>query len=492
MEEKNKPMPLVSVVIPVYNMETFLAETLDSVLASDYPAFEVVVMDDGSKDTSLSLARKYAEKDDRVRVFTQQNAGACAARNQAIAEAWGEFILPVDADNTIEPSFIREAVGVFLREPDVKVVAPRADFFGAKRGEWKLPPFSLSLLARKNIMDTCAMYRKSDWVRIGGYCEEIIAREDWEFWISMLKDGGEVRKLPSIVLHYRVRETSKRVSDRTLKRHVVEVLNRRHPEFFERELGGPLRYRRSWSRVINRVVRLTHPRKVWVDECYSSLKDWVKVLPIRFATGDGRVIYRGRNELREFSAGGKDFVVKSFRLPNCINRVVYGFFRSSKAQRSYEYAKLLLENGIGTPVPVGYYTERNGFLFGKSYYVSEKSACPYTYAQLQDLPFAVQERVLKAIARTTARLHDRGFLHKDYSRGNILFSISDEEVKVEIIDLNRIRFCKIGQETGCKNFERLPGTKAMFKVLADEYAKARGFEARECLDLILKYNTAAE
>ena len=78
------------------------------------------------------------------------------------------------------------------------------------------------------------MYRKSDWERIGGYCEEIIAREDWEFWISMLKDGGEVRKLPYIALHYRVREGSKRVTDRALKKHVIAVLNRRHPEFFHR------------------------------------------------------------------------------------------------------------------------------------------------------------------------------------------------------------------------------------------------------------------
>ena len=61
---------------------------------------------------------------------------------------------------------------------------------------------------------------------------------------------------------------------------------------------------------------------------------------------------------------------------------------------------------------------------------------------------------------------------------------------MEIIDLNRIRFREVGMEEGCRNFERLPGTPEMFEILADEYAKARGFDAQECLKLILKYNNA--
>lgn len=249
-------MPLVSVVVPVYNMEEYLPEMLDSVLASTYPAFEIVVMDDGSKDGSYAVARRYAEKDSRVRAYTQPNGGACAARNHAIRLAKGELILPVDADNRITPDFMADAVAELMKDDEVKVVAPRAMFFGERTGEWKLPPFSLHLLARKNIMDTCALYRKADWASGGGYCESIIAREDWEFWISVLKNGGKVVRLPEIGLYYRVRKQSKRVTDRDLKRHVIDTLNRRHPEFFERELGGPLRYHRSWSVWQNRISRL--------------------------------------------------------------------------------------------------------------------------------------------------------------------------------------------------------------------------------------------
>lgn len=483
-----KHLPLVSVVIPVYNMEAYLAETLRSVLASDYPAFEVVVMDDGSKDDSLAIARQFASADARVSVYTQPNAGACVARNQAITRTKGRYILPVDADNTISPDFIRKAVEVIESDDEVKVVAPRADFVGDRSGEWHLPPFSLSLLARKNIMDTFALYRKVDWERVGGYCEEIVAREDWEFWIAMLKDGGKVVRLSEICLHYRIRQQSKRVSDRSQKRHVVEVLNRRHPEFFERELGGTLHRRRSWSRVINFFYRLIHPRVVCVNEVYEELTYFVKVMPRLFRYEKGELIYKGRNELRAFHYKGIDMVVKSFQTPNWVNRIVYGLFRSSKAERSYRYADMLLKSGIGSPRPVGYYTERYLLFFTRSYYVSLKSQCPYTYYDLVKRDFPNRDEILRAIARTTARMHECGYLHKDYSRGNILFREREKGVEVEIIDLNRISFRKIGLEEGCKNFERLPGTDDMLAVLADEYAKARGFDAEECLKQIKRYH----
>lgn len=478
--------PLVSVVIPVYNMEEFLEETLDSVLSSDYPNFEVIVMDDGSKDRSLEIAESYKSRYENVRVYTQANSGVATARNHAISKAGGVYILPVDADNRISKELIHSAVDILESDPEVKVVCPRAEFFGDRSGEWVLPPFSLSLLARKNMMDTCAVYRKSEWERIGGYCAEIVAREDWEFWISMLKDGGKVVKLPEIGLFYRVREQSKRVTDRLLKKHVIDVLNRRHPDFFERELGGPLRYQRSWSRLINRISRIIHPRRVFVGDDFQDLSSFVRVLPVHFENG-GTLIYEGRNKLKEFEIHGRKLIVKSYQLPHLINRVVYNSFRASKARRSYQYAQMLRKAGIGSPDPVGFYSTGTWLLFGRSYFVSLKSECPYTYRNLLEETFTGdKEKVLRAIARTTAALHENGFLHKDYSGGNILFRETDKGIEVEIIDLNRMRFGKVDIETGCKNFERLPGTHEMFVILADEYAKVRGFDADRCLELIEK------
>lgn len=476
---------LVSVIVPIYNMARYLRETLDSVLASDYPNFEVILMDDGSTDDSLAISQEYADNDPRVSVYTQPNGGPCVARNHAISLSKGEYILPVDADNRISPTFIRHAVIELEKDSEVKVVCPQARFIGDCSGEWKLPPFSLKLLARKNMIDTCALYRKTEWERVGGYCEEIIAREDWEFWISVLKDGGKVVRLPQIELDYRVRAGSKRIVDRSLKSHVTKVLNQRHAEFFERELGGELRSMRSLSNYINRIDRFFHPRRVVVAPNYAEMSDFIKVLPVIF-DHQGIVIYKGRNELREFDVEGKKVIVKSFRRPHILNRIIYNFFRESKARRSFRYAGMLRQFKIGSPAPIGFCSVSSWLLFGKSYYVSLKSECPYTYRDLCQIPFENQEEILRAIARTTAALHERGILHKDYSAGNILFLEKPEGVYVEIIDLNRMRFGTVSLEEGCKNFERLPGTDDMFAILADEYAKSRNFEVEKCLQLIGK------
>ena len=479
---------LVSVIVPVYNSEKYIAEALDSILASDYADIEVVCVDDGSKDDSLRILREYELRDCRVRVYSQQNAGACAARNYAISKAKGEFILPVDSDNKITSTFISRAVSVMLSDEEVKVVAPRAEYFGDKEGEWKLPSFSLNLLARKNIIDTCALFRKSDWERVGGYCAEIKTREDWAFWIAVLKDGGKVVRLPEIEFYYRVRATSKRATNRHLKFDVIDTLNRLHPEFFERELGGPLRHRRSWSKVINGFYRLVHPRKVRLSCDFKSLEYWVKALPMRWANGEGRVIHSRRNELRKMSFAGVDMVVKSFAMPNFVNRLVYGFLRKSKAQRSFEYAVKMNNLGIASPFPIAYYTERCGFLFTRSYYVSKKSVCRYTfYDVIENEGLENRELYLRCVGQMTGRMHEAGVYPLDYSGGNILLDVVDGEVRFEIVDLNRMSFGRIDMDKGCRGFERLNVEPRALEIMAQEYARERGFDERECIELVKKY-----
>lgn len=189
--------PLVSVIMPVYNAEEYLEEAVNSAIVSNYSPLELILVDDGSTDGSHHLAQQLAEKTGTtvIKVYKQANAGPCVARNYAVSLAKGKYIFPLDADDKVGPDFFAEAVDVMEADNDVKVVYAHAEFFGERTGEWKLAPYSRELLARKNMIPISAMYRRSDWVRVGGYCKEIIAREDWEFWISILKNGGEVIRL---------------------------------------------------------------------------------------------------------------------------------------------------------------------------------------------------------------------------------------------------------------------------------------------------------
>ena len=101
-----------------------------------------------------------------------------------------------------------------------------------------------------------------------------------------------------------------------------------------------------------------------------------------------------------------------------------------------------------------------------------------------------EEDYLKAIGLTTARLHNAGMIHHDYSRGNLLLGKNAEgKACVELIDLNRLRFHEISMDEGCQNFaERLPATDVQRHTMAEAYAKERGFDVERCYELMMKYN----
>ncbi len=241
-------------------------------------------------------------------------------------------------------------------------------------------------------------------------------------------------------------------------------------------------FRRQVSNVFAHRTLVLHPD-------YRGLEAFMQSLPERFAAGEGEVIYKGRNELRRMRCGEHDLVVKSFHRPNLVNRFVYGVFRPSKAKRSYDHACMYLHVGVGTPFPVGYLNVRRGLLFDRSYYVTLASTCPYVYNDLFYRDFDYADEVVREVGRITGILHEHGYAHKDYGRGNILFQKTAEGVKIDIVDLNRMYIGPIDLKKGCKNFERLPATPHMHRLLAEEYAAVRGFDPETCFRLMCAYRS---
>lgn len=250
-------MDLVSIIIPCYNHAAFLEQTVLSVIASDYPSLEIIIVDDGSQDDSVIVAKQLSEKYTIVKAIQQKNQGPAAARNNGIRMASGSFILPLDADDLISKDYICRAIHEFQDET-IRLVYCKAEFFGEKTGEWNLKPFSLNSLARDNMIFCSAIYRKKDWEAAGGYDERMTwGWEDWEFWISLLKNGGKVVKLPITGFYYRVRKNSRRKStNREAKAKTIQLINSKHKEFVYKYLKGPLHYQRSWSKRINILKKL--------------------------------------------------------------------------------------------------------------------------------------------------------------------------------------------------------------------------------------------
>ena len=147
------------------------------------------------------------------------------------------------------------------------------------------------------------------------------------------------------------------------------------------------------------------------------------------------------------------------------------------------------EIGVGTPAPLGYLNVRKGLLIDRSYYVTLASTCPYVYNDLFYQHFDYADDVVRTVGRVTAVLHEHGYAHKDYGRGNILFQKTDKGVRIEIVDLNRMYIGPIDMRKGCKNFERLPATPHMHRLLAEEYAAVRGFDAEECFKLMQAFRS---
>ncbi|HPR60734.1 MAG TPA: glycosyltransferase family A protein [Prolixibacteraceae bacterium] len=251
-------MSTVSIVIPCYNHAQFLEETIASVLNSTYKQFEIIIVNDGSSDNSEALAQQLANENPNITYLYQQNQGPSVARNYGIKTAKGKYILPLDADDRISADYIEKAVAVLESAPKVKVVYCEAEFFGEKSGKWKLPEFSRKYLARENMIFLSAMFRKADWESIGGFDERMTwGWEDWEFWISMLKNDGDVVRLPITGFFYRIRKGSRRKStNKIAKKKTIALINEKHSAFIYSQLHGPLRTQRSCSVFVNKLSNL--------------------------------------------------------------------------------------------------------------------------------------------------------------------------------------------------------------------------------------------
>jgi len=251
---------LISVIVPCYNQGIYLKETIQSALASTYRPLEIIIINDGSTDNSLELARVLEAQHPEVRVLNQANAGVTKARNMGIAKAQGEYILPLDGDDLISATYIEKGIAVLSMRPEVKVVYCQAEKFSdSGRKPWKLKPFSLQQLAKDNMIFVSALFRKADALEVGGFSEDMqLGREDWEFWIKLLKNGGEVVQLPEVGFFYRLTPNSKRkkTGGTNFKRARIAYLNAKHADFFERELNGPLRIQRTWSKPYNTLMKL--------------------------------------------------------------------------------------------------------------------------------------------------------------------------------------------------------------------------------------------
>lgn len=215
-------------------------------------------------------------------------------------------------------------------------------------------------------------------------------------------------------------------------------------------------------------------RKIIIDPDYTHLEEYIRAIPERF-NELGTVIHDDRNILRHHEIGNVRLVIKSFRRIYLPNRIRYTYFYPSKAQRAFDYARLLLDRGFLTPRPIAYIECTNNLLLTHSYFVSEHTDFE-PLKLIGELPAGEQEELLEELSRFTHRLHQNHIYHGDYSIGNILFKKIGGRFEFSLVDNNRIKFGPVSFSRGVRTMGRLGLSAEQLVVFGKMYGQLWGID----------------
>ena len=212
----------VSVIIPVYNAYDYLRPAIDSILDQTLTELEVICIDDGSTDNSLEILKEYQERDPRVRIVTETNAGPGIARNNGIKRARGEYLAFLDADDFYEPTFLEELYTVAVRD-SLDIAIARYDFYNNESGNFEPAPhadhsevFSPdAVTARSDEPDVILastvsapwnkLFRKSFVLDMGlTFLTNVKIYEDVYFVVTALAMAGRIGKVHKPLMHHRI------------------------------------------------------------------------------------------------------------------------------------------------------------------------------------------------------------------------------------------------------------------------------------------------
>ncbi len=246
-----KEHPLVSVIVPAYNAETFVERTLNSILTQTYTNIEVLVVDDGSQDRTAEIVESFVEKDSRVILLKQKNSGVAAARNLAIRKSKGEYIAPIDADDIWYPQKLEKQVqcileadqsvglvyawSVTIAEDDVIIGGDIESSRDFKSVEGTVYP----ALVYANFIGNASvpLIRRSCFEKVGGYNCQLKAHnaqgcEDWDICLR-IAEHYKFRVVQEFLIGYRQVEGSMSRNYKSMEKSynlIMVDFRRRHPE----------------------------------------------------------------------------------------------------------------------------------------------------------------------------------------------------------------------------------------------------------------------
>ncbi|NDJ16282.1 glycosyltransferase [Myxacorys almedinensis A] len=239
INNSSEQLPL-SIVIPCFNQGEFIGEALSSIEQCRDPVYEIIIVNDGSTDPFTINVFNHL-KQQGYTILNQSNQGLACARNNGIANAQGQYILALDADNKIRPAYIYKGIEILDHDPEIGVVYGDAEYFGERNDRLTVADFDADRLLLGNYIDACAVFRKGVWEECGGYDETMPLQgyEDWDLWLNAMQKGWKFYHVPDVLFDYRVRSGSMisicKIPEN--KKKLVNYVCTKHRDLYTRNLA---------------------------------------------------------------------------------------------------------------------------------------------------------------------------------------------------------------------------------------------------------------
>ncbi len=224
-----------------------MREAVSSVLDQTFKDFEMIIVNDGSTDkNTLEVLGELGKNYPEITIIHQKNGHLCNARNNGIKASKGEFYLPLDADDTIEPTMLEKCFEKISKDEKIGFVYANVRFFGNVNFVWKNSEYNFYDLLFSNQPMVCALVRKKAWENAGGYDENMKSGyEDWEFWINLGKNGWYGKLLNKALFNYRKHGVSLIDNAKLKNEENVSYIKEKHKDIYsEKELA---RLKRQWK-----------------------------------------------------------------------------------------------------------------------------------------------------------------------------------------------------------------------------------------------------
>lgn len=210
---------LISVILPVFNQEKYIAETIESVLSQSYEEFELLIIDDGSTDNSAQIIHDYAARDKRIQAFYQVNSGRCIATNRLVEKAKGDWCAFLDADDVMIPNRLEKQLGFHMENNEIDAsschcyyINENGKFIGFQRYPNLKTVDECKKAKAKNQQVLCAitgmMFKKKIYAELGGLRDNFWPCDDADFVNRIVEQGYILVIIQNILMKYRIHQSS--------------------------------------------------------------------------------------------------------------------------------------------------------------------------------------------------------------------------------------------------------------------------------------------